>query len=335
MFAIFGIMYRYSSEGRRNTAVRVDNLLLQPLEDDALSKSARHKTISQASVYMKNCLNKWESSGCHTDMWMDNKVSPWKSIHYGSGNNVRRNDHVRSRTNKDLPEIAVWYIRRVLKFPASYTWREALQKSEGICSNQTALEKLHDLLLKDLSQERRLLALEYLTTVRRTVVQDLGEVQEPEDGEVEKSVEMIKPVQEGAVVAVQNKRANEDGEKEDDKAKKKRQKRNKSREKNRRGENPITFGKERKQLADLGGSSREVLFQAMETTITQLRELKSRGVLAADFAWLKKLRTSHTTMKRCIQDCHGGEHSSFFGLECRLSLQKYHCSCKKHLTSVE
>jgi hypothetical protein len=83
----------------------------------------------------------------------DNKVSPWKSIFYGSGKSTRRNDNPTSWTEMTLPQLAKWYIRSALKFNADYTWREALKATVGGKSNQMDEERLMSFLAMKLSGE--------------------------------------------------------------------------------------------------------------------------------------------------------------------------------------
>jgi hypothetical protein len=346
MFAVFGIQYRYESTGRRRTDVTQGNLKIQPLEDDALGKSARHKTLAHASVYMQNCLNKWESSGFHSDLWCDNKVSAWKPIYYGAGNNVRRNDDPHSRTNLTLPELAGWYIETVLGFAADYSWRDALAKADNHTSNKTAFQMMREFFSHHLKDDKKLEAEVLLQGCFRV---DAGLAATQDDGlDDDDGGGKRAAVDETAVEKAVDKTAiNDDDETdeenkveeevdagnkrkaEEDEAKQKKRQRNLRRETQRKGDDPISLDVVRKEVTVLAGdgTSKEDILKKIGEIIVQHAPLR-KGVVPKDWEWLKKLKASYKGIQTCIKECHGGDGDKFFAMDGSLALQKYKCRCK-------
>ena len=292
------------------------NLSLQPLEDDALAKSARHKTVSQSSLYYQNCLNKWESSGFHTDLWCSNKVSPWKSIFYGTGNTPRQNDDPKSRTRKTLPQLASWYISDILKFTADFTWREALKASVENKSNQTASERMREFFTKNLSVEKQriaeLLFQECGNTVPVTVALEVEvgrndglDLEKDDDGNchLDHGDDAVEQDQDEGNNNNKRKR-NEDGEKTKE--------RSKRREVAREGLDPIKMDVDRTELrVVMESGTREDVFGKVEAIVLKFGN-QNKGVVKKDWEWFKRLRKSKTDMQKCIDQCHGGEKALFF-----------------------
>jgi hypothetical protein len=307
-----------------------ENVKLQPLEDDALAKSARHKTVSQSSLYYLNCLNKWESSGFHTVLWGDNKVSPWKSIYYGSGNTPRRNDDPTSRTNLTLPQLANWYIKTGLNFSADYTWREALKAAVGKKTNQTDEERLRSFFARKLSSEDQLEAEVLFQACGRKVpvtvaVDAIGEGggsnENEEDGNDDEMVDGLHLHHGGGEEGTKKRKLTVEEKTENKKA------RNKKREDTREGSEPISMDQDRTELRGLmdAGGSREAVFFRMEEILDKYGDTKN-GVVKKDWEWLKKLKKSHKNMQQCIRCCHDGVKAAFFLLEGKLAVQKFVCN---------
>jgi hypothetical protein len=141
-FHVFAIMYSYASSGLKSNARHLEHL-----EQDSLAKSARHASVSQASVYYNRAQSEWESCGFHEpDMWQDYKVSKFRTVFYAKGNRVLPNPNPLTRTTKTLPELAQWYVKDGLGFRADYDWKDAYDKALKSESNKTSVECLRDLL---------------------------------------------------------------------------------------------------------------------------------------------------------------------------------------------
>ncbi|KAL7562739.1 hypothetical protein ACA910_013241 [Epithemia clementina (nom. ined.)] len=335
IFAIFGILYRYESTGRRRTHMAQPLLQLQPLEDDALSKSARHKSLKQAALYYQNCLNKWEDCGFHnSDLWPDYKVSPWMSVYYSTGRKTRRNENPRSRTTKTIIELANWYVTKSLGFSASYTWKEAYHCSLGQVSTNTPSEDLRAL-FQFLPDDKKCLAESLLSECfRETAKKGPSEIGAdatnhvtPDSGSGGGGVGGGSDngcnggAGLGRVVGIRRELLQE----EDQQARKRQ--RNMLREERRAGPEDLQLSlkKEREEITKLKGTNLQI-YNKIKSVIGQYSD-KNSGFVPKDFQWLRRLRTSFAKMRTCVDVCHGGDIGSFVNMQQSLNKVSYKCKC--------
>uniref|UniRef100_A0A7S1YFQ7 Uncharacterized protein n=1 Tax=Grammatophora oceanica TaxID=210454 RepID=A0A7S1YFQ7_9STRA len=146
-FAVFGILYKYEVTGRRITGSMADSRHIQPLEDDALGKAARHKAIKNATLYFGAVLTRWEDLGFKTtepsggEQWQHNKVSEWKGVFYGVGP-VRGNEDVATQTTMPLVSLASWYVTTELDISIETEFGPAIVHACFKPPNRAASERL-------------------------------------------------------------------------------------------------------------------------------------------------------------------------------------------------
>ena len=333
MFAVFGILYRYESTGRRRTDMSQPLLQIQPLEDDALSKSARHKTIQQATHYYQNCLSKWEDCGFHvTDMWPLYKCSPWKSIFYASGKYARKNPNASTRTNKAVTELADWYVKVGLGFSADYTWKEAYKRALHRSPTATPLELLRALHKSLIPPEKQKEAEILLSDCLRDALvagsqqcNGYNTTRQQDESHQQVSIAETATVAEMNIVTPEqnNKRKRTDGE--DEEARK--QQRNWMREKRRAGpeQEQESLSNARQEVADATGDNKEVILKLKEV-VARYRG-RNTGFVPRDFQWLRRLRTSLGNVEKCIANCHGGDEEAFLRALPKVNKLSYRCFC--------
>ncbi|KAL7570837.1 hypothetical protein ACA910_018905 [Epithemia clementina (nom. ined.)] len=343
MMAVFGILYRYESTGRRRTNVAQHQLQLQPLEDDALSKSARHKCVKQATLYYQNCLNKWEDCGFHnSDLWPDYKVSPWMSVFYSSGDSNRRNENPKSRTTSSILDLAKWYVTESLGFSGGHTWKEAYKAALGKQSQNTPAEELRTL-FHLFPEEQRLRAECLLSECIRVTSNNVdgGEgVPQGESGGCGgdgvdgdgAAATLVTPEQVQVAGELGQRRMREQAD-EGDETTRKRQ-RNLAREESRAGpvETRQDLGDLRAQFTSLTGSNEE-LYNNMESIIDTF-EGQNKNFVPKDFQWLRRVRTSFKKIKECVDTCHGGSLSCFLAMDQPLNRVSYRCKCPSTLAET-
>ena len=70
-------MAKYDRTGRRHVLTRSEGeVMLQPMEDDAISKSARHKSLKNSTLYYENSMTLWFEYGLPSEKnWGPNWVT--------------------------------------------------------------------------------------------------------------------------------------------------------------------------------------------------------------------------------------------------------------------
>lgn len=83
--------------------------MIQPLEDDAIAKSARHSSLKNATLYYGKCMMHWVECGIHNQkLWQRHRVSAFMSIFLGEEGDVRENSDWETRIDMDVPCLARW-----------------------------------------------------------------------------------------------------------------------------------------------------------------------------------------------------------------------------------
>ena len=118
LFAVFAVLSKYDTQGRAVT--RADSTLrIQPLELDDIEKAARHGTHQNSSIYFAANSNKYERLGpSKAAQWPHHKVSPWRSIYYGSSKtktSYESNEDLTTRTDMPVWQISHWFVREELE----------------------------------------------------------------------------------------------------------------------------------------------------------------------------------------------------------------------------
>ena len=328
MYAVFGILYRYESTGRRRTDMAQPGLTIQPLEDDALNKSARHKSQKQAALYYQNCLSQWEDSGFHRpECWPEYKVSPWKSVFYSSGKFNRKNPNASTRTSKSVSELAKWYVKEALDCRSSFDWQETYQLSLGRKGHETPFEKLRHLFDKFQDDRTRVEATRLFGECFKKSLELEAEqkASETESERVSVSVDGMPQLVTPEFVRYRARGRDDDEEQRREKKKQ----RNQTREQQRAGpvEEQVSLESDREELATYDGSNMQVYYKMREITVRY--EGKNKGFVPRDYQWLKRLRGSVARIDKCILECSGGEPEVFFDGIDKLNRISYKCVCNK------
>jgi hypothetical protein len=149
LFGVFGILYKYENTGRRATS-GATGVSVQCLEDDALTKAARHKSNSSASLYYESSVTAWHELGCHShDMWAQHKVSEWKGIFYSEGRTCRANSNMKTRTSMDVGALSRWWVKEELKICSSSQevgWVATLNHATKTSPNLNKIEEMRQIL---------------------------------------------------------------------------------------------------------------------------------------------------------------------------------------------
>lgn len=155
LFAVFAVLSKYDTQGRAVT--RADSSLrIQPLELDDIEKAARHGTHQNSSIYFAANSNKYERLGpSNSAQWPHHRVSPWRSIYYGSSKtktSYESNEDLTTRTDVPVWRLAHWFVREELGIGV-VGW-DPLQAMTISCSliekSSTAMEQFSNLLMAHL-----------------------------------------------------------------------------------------------------------------------------------------------------------------------------------------
>ena len=325
MYAIFGILYRYESTGRRRTDMGQPGLGLQPLEDDALNKSARHGTLQQASLYYQNCLSQWEDSGFHRPQcWPEYKVSPWKSVFYSSGKFNRKNQNASTRTSLSITELADWYVRDALDCQSDYHWSEIYQLSLGKKGDETPFEQLRHLFHRFPDDQTRLEASRLFSECFKKSL-DLEAAEAAEAVELQQQTR----TNNGMALVTPEKVRGRDEEDDAERQRQKKKQRNLTREEQRAGpvEHQVALDDDRVELTGFDGSNEDV-YEKMKEVVSKYKG-KNKGFVPRDYQWLKRIRTSVGRVEKCIGECYNGDRVAFFGSMEKINRVSYKCICKR------
>ncbi|KAL7578746.1 hypothetical protein ACA910_015979 [Epithemia clementina (nom. ined.)] len=300
---------------------------------------------SHITVYYQNCLNKWEDCGFHnSDLWPDYKVSPWMSVFYSSGDSNRRNENPKLRTTSSILDLAKWYVllTELLGFSGGHTWKEAYKAALGKQSQNTPAEELRTL-FHLFPEEQRLraecLLSECICVTSNDVDGGEGVPQGESGGCVGDGVDgdgaaatLVTPEQVQVAGELGQRRMREQAD-EGDETTRKRQ-RNLAREESRAGpvEMRQDLGDLQAQFTGLTGSNEE-LYNNMESIIDTF-EGQNKNLVAKDFQWIRRVRTSFKKIKECVDTCHGGILSCFLAMEQPLNRVSYRCKCPSTLAET-
>jgi hypothetical protein len=144
---VYGVLYYYESSGRRKCDVTEKGVIaVQAMEDDAITKSARHSGKSCAPLYFGTVMTNWKSTGCHKKrLWPLHKVSCWHSIYLGQGEDYARNTDYSTQWTKSLCDLSRWFLKKELGITGTsgiLEWERLLDLALAIPENVGLLESL-------------------------------------------------------------------------------------------------------------------------------------------------------------------------------------------------
>lgn len=132
LFAIFGIQNQYIDSGKRPFCQTTRKI--QPIEDVALLKSARHHEKTDTSPYHQDALTLYADLKRQPNMLKLNKVSSWEPI-WVEDVNFRRNMDESTSTDMNIVEVATFFVEKELRINVSKS------SFDGIILAATAQEK--------------------------------------------------------------------------------------------------------------------------------------------------------------------------------------------------
>ena len=144
LFAVWGILYTYERQGRRPWSRwngGAERLPIQPLEDDALAKAARHKDMNSAKVYYQDAVSRYDDV-TKPAVWAAECVSQWKAI-FVATQAANYSSSLSTRTEKTLAELVPWYVQAELKLNTTeFDFYSAISHSCNLKTPQTLNEEL-------------------------------------------------------------------------------------------------------------------------------------------------------------------------------------------------
>ena len=127
-----------------------NQVVVQAMEDDAITKGARHSGKSCAPLYFGIVMTNWKSYGAHKKkQWPLHKVSNWDGIYLGSGDNYAHNTDYSTQWTKSLCDLSWWFVSEELGVSASsgiLEWEKLLELALVIPESVGLLESLDKVL---------------------------------------------------------------------------------------------------------------------------------------------------------------------------------------------
>lgn len=111
LFAIFGIQNRYDQSGQRSFAQSTRTL--QPIEDVALLKSARHHCKTDTSTYHQDALTLYADLRRQPTLRKLNMVSNWEPI-WVEDVDFRKNTDESTSTDMNIVQVANFFVEKEL-----------------------------------------------------------------------------------------------------------------------------------------------------------------------------------------------------------------------------
>jgi hypothetical protein len=118
LFAIFGILRQYGGEVSELSNLLMANVL----------RSARHKTVLNAMLYMKDAMTRYEWDRAKR-VSTETDVGDFKSIFIDNVDNYWRSTMEYRTRQEDLPAVAAHYLKSVLKFPVQVSVTQAVDRA--------------------------------------------------------------------------------------------------------------------------------------------------------------------------------------------------------------
>jgi hypothetical protein len=335
MFAVFGVLYKYERTGRKSTLTRVAGTHhVQPMEEDAIGKAARHSTIQNASLYFENCMTSWESFGVNKpNQWELNKVSEWRPIYYGTGDNWLRNPDIATCTTMALPVLSQWYVDQELKVTQKNpSWVDVLNLAIKQKPNTTKIEKMKevlDLLPQYVKEYGKELFQDCLTTVVRHA-QRQGQEAVVDESDEELAVAVEGGVADGMGGGGGDGDEQEEGEEEGETRQEPPAATRPKKRRRTEEEMEATRRAKRVKATAVDYKTELAAIKAAKDRTKKFFLMKEYSSLAAGGNnWLKKLHCSFVKVEQCIAKCHGGKLDDFLALKGTLSHTQYTCQCEK------
>lgn len=338
-FAVYGVLYKYDRTGRRDCSVRdKDENMVQQMEDDAITKSARHKGQSCATIYFGIVMTNWTANGSHRPrVWAVQKVSEWQSIYLGSGQNYARNSDYPTQWTDSVYSLSHWFLQKELNVPVAslgnLEWEPLIDLALTIPESVGLLDRLHQILngLSSVAERneghdllRQVIAQEVSRNSARLQASlpvppdDADGGDEDADGGENEMAACVGGDDNQPVVAVAAKRQREV---DPDEVAQETMKR--ARIELEKKKNPVpktTYYEQKKEMEACRTSAEQWPKMVDFSGLSQARHVEGSSK-----NWVKKLARVKAAVDGCILHCYGSDMDVFLKAKPKLPLAKYTC----------